>query len=77
MRDYMDRRVTPPKRDTSTMWGPPPSGKQVLNKLGNPHRVGGGGIESIIIIIVIAVVVIIIVRELKNHDDGFVDDDRK
>ena len=24
MTDYMDRRVTPPKRVTSTSWGPPP-----------------------------------------------------
>ena len=24
MRDYMDRRVTPPKRVTSPAWGPPP-----------------------------------------------------
>ena len=24
MRDYMDRRVTPPKRITSPTWGPPP-----------------------------------------------------
>ena len=24
MRDYMDRRVTPPKRVTSPTWGPPP-----------------------------------------------------
>ena len=27
MRDYMDTRVTPPKRVTSPPWGPPPSGK--------------------------------------------------
>ena len=24
MRDYIDRRVTPPKRVTSPAWGPPP-----------------------------------------------------
>ena len=30
MRDYMDRRVTPPKRVTSPTWGPPPPCKQVL-----------------------------------------------
>ena len=32
MRNYMDRRVTPPKLVTSPTWGPPPSCKQVLNK---------------------------------------------
>ena len=32
MRDYMDRRVTPPKRVTSPTWGPPPSCKQALDK---------------------------------------------
>ena len=31
MRDYMDRRVTPPKRVTSPIWGPPPPCKQALN----------------------------------------------
>ena len=31
MRDYMDRRVTPPKRVTSPTWGPPPPCKQALN----------------------------------------------
>ena len=30
MRDYMDRRVTPPKRATSPNWGPPPPYKQAL-----------------------------------------------
>ena len=30
MRDYMDRRVTPPKRVTSSTWGPPPPCKQAL-----------------------------------------------
>ena len=30
MRDYMDRRVTPPKRVTSPIWGPPPPCKQAL-----------------------------------------------
>ena len=31
MRDYMDRRVTSPKRVTSPTWGPPPPCKQALN----------------------------------------------
>ena len=31
MRDYMDKRVTPPKRVTSPTWGPPPPCKQALN----------------------------------------------
>ena len=30
MRDYMDGRVTPPKRVTSPTWGPPPPCKQAL-----------------------------------------------
>ena len=30
MRDYMDKRVTPPKRVTSPTWGPPPPCKQAL-----------------------------------------------
>ena len=30
MSDYMDRRVTPPKRATSATWGPPPLCKQAL-----------------------------------------------
>ena len=30
VRDYMDRRVTPPKRVTSPTWGPPPPRKQAL-----------------------------------------------
>ena len=30
MRDYMDRRVTPPKRVTSPIWGTPPPCKQAL-----------------------------------------------
>ena len=30
MRDYMDRRVTPPKRVTSPNWGPTPPCKQAL-----------------------------------------------
>ena len=33
MRDYMDRRVTPPKRVTSPTWGPPPPCKQALRLL--------------------------------------------
>ena len=32
MRDYMNRRVTPPKRVTSPTWGPPPPCKQALNR---------------------------------------------
>ena len=30
MRDYMNRRFTPPKRVTSLTWGPPPPCKQAL-----------------------------------------------
>ena len=33
MRNYMDRRVTPPKRVTSPIWGTPPPCKQALNLL--------------------------------------------
>ena len=32
MRDYMDRRVTPPKRVTSPTLGPPPPCKQALRR---------------------------------------------
>ena len=32
MRDYMDKRVTPPKRVTSPTWGPPPRCKQALSE---------------------------------------------
>ena len=32
MRDYMDRRVTPPKRVTSPTWGSSPPCKQALNQ---------------------------------------------
>ena len=32
MRDYMDRRVTPPKRVTSPTWGTSPPCKQALNR---------------------------------------------
>ena len=32
IRDYMDRRVTTPKRVTSPTWGPPPPCKQALTK---------------------------------------------
>ena len=31
MRDYMDRRVSPPKRVTSPSWGAPPPCKQALS----------------------------------------------
>ena len=30
MKDYMDRRVTPPKQVTSPTWGSPPPCKQAL-----------------------------------------------
>ena len=30
IRNYMDRRATPPRRDTSSTWGPPPPCKQAL-----------------------------------------------
>ena len=33
MRDYMDRRFTPPKRVTSPAWGPPPPCIQALSLL--------------------------------------------
>ena len=33
MRDYKDRRVTPPKRVTSHAWGPPPPCKQAVSLL--------------------------------------------
>ena len=33
MRNYMDRRVTPPKRVTSPTWAPPPPCKQALSGL--------------------------------------------
>ena len=32
MRDYMDRRVTPPRRVTSPIWGTPPPCKQALSR---------------------------------------------
>ena len=32
MRDYMDKRVTPPKRVTSATWGRPPPFKEALSK---------------------------------------------
>ena len=32
MRDYMNRRVTPPERVTSPTWGPPPPYKQALKR---------------------------------------------
>ena len=32
MKDYIDRRVTPPKRVTSPIWGTPPPCKQALSK---------------------------------------------
>ena len=33
IRDYMERRVTPPRRVTSPTWGPPPPCKQDLSRL--------------------------------------------
>ena len=39
MRDYMERRVTPPRQVTSPTWGPPPPCKQALrpkNKFSDP-----------------------------------------
>ena len=33
MRDYMNRRITPPKRVTLPTWGPSPPCKQALNQL--------------------------------------------
>ena len=38
MRDYMERRVTPPRRVTSPTWGPPPPCKQALTLWHNGHR---------------------------------------
>ena len=32
MRDYMESRVTPPKRDTTPPWGPPPPCKQAFRR---------------------------------------------
>ena len=37
MRDFMDRRVTPPKRITLPTWGPPPPSKQALRSHTSPH----------------------------------------
>ena len=37
MRDYMDRRVTPPKRVTLPTWGTPPPCKQALGSHTSPH----------------------------------------
>ena len=37
MRDYVDRRVTPPKRVTSSIWGPPPPCKQALSENKNKN----------------------------------------
>ena len=41
MRDYMDRRVTPPKRVTSPTWGPPTPCKQALEPRANAHNIVG------------------------------------
>ena len=40
MRDYMDRRVTPPTRVISPTWGPPPPCKQALSP--KQERLGPG-----------------------------------
>ena len=32
MRDYMDRRIIPPKRVTPPTWGPPPLYNQALKR---------------------------------------------
>ena len=37
IRDYMDRRVTPPKRVTSATWGSPPPCKQAVNCMGSKN----------------------------------------
>ena len=36
MRDFMDRRVTPPKWVSSPTWGPPPPCKQALKDTAEP-----------------------------------------
>ena len=41
MRDYMDRRVTPPKWVTSPTWGPSPPRKQVLSRVALRMRMSG------------------------------------
>ena len=38
MRDYMDRRITTPKRVTSPTWGPPPPRKQALRYSRHPQK---------------------------------------
>ena len=38
MGDYMDRRVTPPKRATSPTWGPPPPCKHGNIDVDNRER---------------------------------------
>ena len=55
MRDYMDRRVTPPKRVTSPTWGPSLTCKQAL-KLSGKKRLG-------------FVVVVVVVVFSKNPGD--------
>ena len=42
IRDYLDRRVTPPKRVTSPTWGPPPPCKQALSGEGGNKPTSGG-----------------------------------
>ena len=37
MKDYMDRRVAPPKRVTSPIWGTPPTCKQALSNHSTRH----------------------------------------
>ena len=57
MRDYMDRRVTPPKRVTSSTWGPSLTCKQAL-KLSGKKRLG-----------FVVVVVVVVVVFSKNPGD--------
>ena len=47
MRDYMDRRVTPPKRVTSPTWGPPLTSKQAL-KLSRRKR-----LDFVVVVVVV------------------------
>ena len=41
MRDYIDRRVTPPKRVTSPTLGSPPASKQAFRQVGELTRLAG------------------------------------
>ena len=46
MRDYTDRRVTPPKRVTSPIWGPPPRVNRPLVKTLQSRRLLQGPIKQ-------------------------------